>query len=47
MRARVASAEERVRLWPQVTAKYKTYGGYQEKTEREIPLVFLDPATPA
>ena len=42
--ARVASAEERSRLWPQVVSKYKGYGGYQEKTTREIPLVFLTEA---
>ena len=44
MRARVASAEERARLWPQVTEKYKGYAGYQTKTDREIPLVLLEPA---
>jgi deazaflavin-dependent oxidoreductase (nitroreductase family) len=43
MRARVASAEERARLWPQVTEKYKGYAGYQTKTTREIPLVLLEP----
>lgn len=43
MRARIASAEERARLWPQVTGRYKNYAGYQKKTSREIPLVFLEP----
>lgn len=43
MRARVATPEERTRLWPQVTATYKGYAGYREKTDREIPLVFLEP----
>jgi len=43
MTARVATAEERTELWPVITAKYKNYAGYQEKTEREIPLVMLDP----
>ena len=43
MRARVATADERARLWPDVTARYKNYAGYQTKTDREIPLVFLDP----
>jgi deazaflavin-dependent oxidoreductase (nitroreductase family) len=42
-RARVASPEERARMWPQVAAKYKNYAGYQTKTEREIPLVLLEP----
>lgn len=45
MRARVATAEERARLWPQVTAAYKGYAGYQKKTDREIPLVLLEPTT--
>lgn len=44
MTARVASAQERARLWPLVTADHKNYAGYQRKTEREIPLVLLEPA---
>jgi deazaflavin-dependent oxidoreductase (nitroreductase family) len=44
MRARVASPEERARLWPKVTSAYKGYGNYQTKTKREIPLVLLEPA---
>ena len=43
MRAHVASAEERAELWPRVTSTYKGYAGYQTKTEREIPLVILEP----
>ena len=43
MRARVASPEERARLWPLVTADHKNYAGYQTKTKREIPLVLLEP----
>jgi len=34
-----------VRLWPQVTASSKNYAGYQKKTDREIPLVLLEPVT--
>src|ERR1700680_5037335 len=44
MRARVATPEERARLWPLVTAEHKNYAGYQTKTAREIPLVLLEPA---
>jgi len=44
MRARVANPEERARLWPRVTAGHKNYGNYQSKTQREIPLVLLEPA---
>jgi deazaflavin-dependent oxidoreductase (nitroreductase family) len=43
MRAKVASPDERARLWPEVVAKHKGYGGYQTKTTREIPLVLLEP----
>jgi deazaflavin-dependent oxidoreductase (nitroreductase family) len=43
MRAHAATAEERARLWPLVTAAHPHYAGYQRKTEREIPLVLLDP----
>lgn len=43
MLARVADGEERARLWPKITAEFKNYAGYQTKTEREIPLVFLEP----
>ena len=47
MTARVATAEERERLWPQVTADYKNYADYQKKTDREIPLVLLTPRAPS
>ena len=43
MRARVATADERARMWPIVTADHKNYAGYQTKTTREIPLVLLEP----
>mgnify|MGYP001550000467 CR=1 FL=1 len=44
MKAHVADATERARLWPLVTKDHKNYAGYQEKTDREIPLVLLTPA---
>ena len=43
MLARIASPTERARLWPRITENYSTYAGYQERTDREIPLVVLDP----
>jgi deazaflavin-dependent oxidoreductase (nitroreductase family) len=43
MRARIATSDERTRLWPQVTSVYKNYAAYQRKTDREIPLVLLEP----
>jgi deazaflavin-dependent oxidoreductase (nitroreductase family) len=41
VRARVANAEERKRLWPKVVDVYSGYDQYQERTDREIPLVIL------
>ncbi len=41
--ARVATPEERERLWPKAVATYAGYGAYQQRTEREIPLVILEP----
>jgi deazaflavin-dependent oxidoreductase (nitroreductase family) len=42
-RARIATADERAEMWPQITALYRNYAGYQSKTTREIPLVLLEP----
>lgn len=41
--AHVATAAERKRLWPLAVAAYSGYDGYQARTEREIPLVVLEP----
>ena len=41
--ARVADAEERKRLWPMALKVYGGYADYQKRTEREIPLVILEP----
>jgi deazaflavin-dependent oxidoreductase (nitroreductase family) len=43
MKARVASAEEKAELWPEVTKAYKGYAQYQTRTDRDIPLVILEP----
>ena len=45
MRARVASAEEKAELWPRITGSYKGYARYQERTDRDIPVVILEPAS--
>jgi F420H(2)-dependent quinone reductase len=42
-KARVATPDEKTRLWPMVVATYAPYDDYQEKTDREIPIVILDP----
>jgi deazaflavin-dependent oxidoreductase (nitroreductase family) len=39
--ARTASPEEKRRLWPIMLGKWPAYDSYQEKTERDIPLVIL------
>jgi deazaflavin-dependent oxidoreductase (nitroreductase family) len=43
MRARTATADEKAELWPTVTQAYKGYAAYQRRTERDIPLVILEP----
>ncbi len=43
MTARTATPEERAAYWPQIVALYSGYDSYQRKTEREIPLVVLEP----
>jgi deazaflavin-dependent oxidoreductase (nitroreductase family) len=43
VRARIAGAEERERLWPKAIATYSGYRGYQQRTARQIPLVVLEP----
>lgn len=45
-RARTASAEERARLWPVMTAEWPAYDDYQARTDREIPIVVLERAQP-
>lgn len=44
MTARTATGDERSDLWGQITSKYKNYADYQTKTDREIPVVVLEPA---
>jgi deazaflavin-dependent oxidoreductase (nitroreductase family) len=41
--ARVADPEERTRLWPKVVEVYGGYEDYRKRTDREIPLVILEP----
>jgi deazaflavin-dependent oxidoreductase (nitroreductase family) len=42
VRARVANPEERARLWPGIVSRYSNFGTYQDRTDREIPLVILE-----
>lgn len=41
-RARTATAEEKARLWPTMTAIWPAYDDYQAKTDRDIPVVLLE-----
>lgn len=41
--ARVAAADERPRLWADVTRLWPSFDRYQSQTRREIPLVILTP----
>jgi deazaflavin-dependent oxidoreductase (nitroreductase family) len=43
VRARTASGEERARLWQKALEFWPPYADYQQKTQREIPVVVLDP----
>jgi deazaflavin-dependent oxidoreductase (nitroreductase family) len=43
LRARTASAAEKAELWPEILRAYKGYGGYQGRTERDIPVVICEP----
>lgn len=47
MRAREATPEEEVDLWPKMTAMYKDFDEYRARTEgvRHIPLFILEPRT--
>lgn len=42
MVATTATSAEKAELWPQIVAAYKGYAGYQKRTERDIPVVFLN-----
>ncbi len=43
MRARTANPQEKAALWPRLTSMYQDYENYQNKTERDIPVVILEP----
>jgi F420H(2)-dependent quinone reductase len=41
--ARRATEVERQRLWPKLVGMYPNFATYQERTDREIPVVILSP----
>ena len=42
-RARTASGEEREQWWARAASVWPDYDAYQRKTDREIPIVILEP----
>jgi deazaflavin-dependent oxidoreductase (nitroreductase family) len=44
VRARLATADERPRLWGLAVAVWPGYEDYRRRADREIPLVILEPA---
>jgi deazaflavin-dependent oxidoreductase (nitroreductase family) len=45
MLARRATAAEKAALWPRLVTMYRDYDAYQARTERDIPVVILSPAS--
>jgi deazaflavin-dependent oxidoreductase (nitroreductase family) len=43
-RARLATPDEKPRMWQRMTEVWPDYDDYQEKTDREIPVVVLEAA---
>ena len=43
MRARTASPDEKAALWPDIVAVYKWYDSYQQRADRDIPVVICEP----
>lgn len=41
--ARTAGPEEKPALWEKMVAEWPSYDDYQQKTDREIPVVVLEP----
>lgn len=42
--ARTASSGEKQQLWPRITTAFSGYAGYQDRTDRDIPVVICEPA---
>jgi deazaflavin-dependent oxidoreductase (nitroreductase family) len=44
-RARTASEDEKPELWKMMASEWPDYDDYQKKTDREIPVVVLEPVS--
>ena len=42
-RARTVTPEEKKAYWPRLVAMYRDYADYQARTDRDIPVVVLEP----
>ncbi len=42
-RARTATPEEKAEMWEVMTREWPAYDEYQQKTDREIPVIVLEP----
>jgi deazaflavin-dependent oxidoreductase (nitroreductase family) len=42
LRARIATADEKAAMWPQIVGAYRGYAGYQKRTTRDIPVVICE-----
>jgi len=47
MTAREVTGKEKALWWDRAVAAFPDYASYQEKTDREIPVVLIEPALPA
>ena len=45
MVARTATSAEKAKLWPQIVSAGPGYGDYQMTTDRDLPVVILEPET--
>jgi len=43
LRARVAEGDEREKIWSAQKAAYPGFADYEQKTARQIPVIFLEP----
>lgn len=46
VRARRAEEDERAGYWPRLLQIYPSFAVYQDRTERELPVVVLEPVAP-
>jgi deazaflavin-dependent oxidoreductase (nitroreductase family) len=47
VRARPATPDEQARLWPRLVAGYRSFEAYRRATNRDLPIVILEPRAEA